>query len=119
MHNRILVADDDLVVRGSLAAVLESEGYIVDEARNGIEAVTRSIQHVPDPVLLDLNMPHWDGWTAFSQLDRVRPFFNSPAIVQALRPRSVAVERKRPFRDKSPEVNAGKPTLRLPGGVKG
>jgi hypothetical protein len=58
------------------------------------------------------------GWST-GELDRVRPFFNSPAIVQALRPRSVAVERKRPFRDKSPEVNAGKPTLRLPGGVKG
>jgi CheY-like chemotaxis protein len=84
MHNRILVADDDLVVRGSLAAVLESEGYIVDEARNGIEAVTRSIQHVPDLVLLDLNMPHWDGWTAFSQLDRVRPLL--PLIVITARP---------------------------------
>jgi CheY-like chemotaxis protein len=73
LHNRILVADDDSVVRGSLAAVLESEGYVVDEARNGIEAVTRAIEHLPDLVLLDLNMPHWDGWTAFSQLDRVTP----------------------------------------------
>jgi DNA-binding response OmpR family regulator len=56
----------------------------VDEARNGIEAVTRSIKHPPDLVLLDLNMPHWDGWTTFSQLDRVKPLL--PVIVITARP---------------------------------
>ena len=83
-HKRILIADDDSVVRGSLAAVLESEGYEVDEARNGIEAVTHAIEHLPDLVLLDLNMPHWDGWTAFSQLDRATPLL--PVIVITARP---------------------------------
>jgi CheY-like chemotaxis protein len=84
VNSRILVADDDSLVRGSLAAVLASEGYVVDEARNGIEAVTRAIEHLPDLVLLDLNMPHWDGWTAFSQLDRVTPLL--PVIVITARP---------------------------------
>src|SRR5690242_10486993 len=69
----VLIADDDSFVRGSLAAVLESEGFVVDEAHNGIEAVTHAIEHQPNLVLLDLNMPHWDGWTAFSRLDRVSP----------------------------------------------
>ncbi len=81
---RILIADDDPIVRGSLAAVLRSEGYLVDEARNGIEAVTRSIELAPDLILLDLNMPHWDGWTAFSQLERVTPLL--PVIVITARP---------------------------------
>lgn len=80
----ILIADDDSLVRGSLAAVLESEGYVVDEARNGNEAVCHAIEHSPDLVLLDLNMPHWDGWTAFSQLDRVTPLV--PVIVITARP---------------------------------
>ena len=84
VHNRVLIADDDPTVRGSLAAVLESEGFEVDEARNGIEAVTRAIQHAPDLVLLDLNMPNADGWTAFSQLDRVTPLL--PVIVITARP---------------------------------
>jgi DNA-binding response OmpR family regulator len=84
IHNRVLIADDDSVVRGSLAAVLESEGYEVDEARNGIETVTRAIQHPPDLVLLDLSMPHCDGWTAFSQLDWVTPLL--PVIVITARP---------------------------------
>jgi CheY-like chemotaxis protein len=84
IHNRILIADDDSRVRGSLAAVLESEGFVVDEAHNGIETVTRAIEHVPDLVLLDLNMPHWDGWTAFAKLERVRPLM--PVIVITARP---------------------------------
>jgi CheY-like chemotaxis protein len=83
-RNRILIADDDPIVRGSLAAVLESEGYLVDEARNGVEAVTRAIEHVPGLVLLDLNMPLLDGWRAFSQLDRVSPLL--PIIVITARP---------------------------------
>ncbi|MFO1513822.1 MAG: response regulator [Verrucomicrobiota bacterium] len=84
LHNRILIADDDALVRGSLAAVLESEGFAVDEAQNGIQAVTHALEHKPDLVLLDLNMPHWDGWTAFSQLDRVTPLL--PVIVITARP---------------------------------
>ena len=71
-------------VYGSLAAVLESEGFAVDEAQNGIETVTRAIEYTPDLVLLDLNMPHWDGWTAFNKLDRVTPLL--PVIVITARP---------------------------------
>lgn len=81
---RILVADDDAMVRAALADVLESEGYVVDEAHNGIEAVTRAIEHSPDLVLLDLNMPHWDGWKTFNRLDRVKPLL--PVIVITARP---------------------------------
>jgi DNA-binding response OmpR family regulator len=81
---RVLVADDDVTVRASLAEVLESDGYIVDQAHNGIEAVKRAIDHPPDLILLDLNMPHWDGWTAFSQLDRVTSLV--PVIIITARP---------------------------------
>jgi len=84
INNHVLIADDDDVVRGSLAAVLQSEGYEVAEASNGIDAVTRAIKQKPDLVLLDLNMPHADGWTAFNQLDRVTPLL--PVIVITARP---------------------------------
>jgi CheY-like chemotaxis protein len=84
LHKRILIVDDDAFVRGSLAAVLESEGYLVDEARNGIEAIARAIEDLPDLVLLDLNMPHADGWTAFRELDQVTPLL--PVIVITARP---------------------------------
>jgi len=84
VNKLVLIADDDDVVRGSLAAVLESEGYVVDEARDGVEAVSHAIKNKPDLVLLDLNMPNADGWTAFNQLDRVTPLL--PVIVITARP---------------------------------
>lgn len=83
-RKRVLVADDDPLVRGSLAAVLESEGFLVVEAENGIETVSHAVQCHPDLVLLDLNMPRLDGWAAFAKLDRVRPLV--PVIVITARP---------------------------------
>jgi DNA-binding response OmpR family regulator len=80
----VLIADDDALVRGSLAAVLECEGFAVEEASDGLEAVTRAIAHQPDLVLLDLNMPHADGWTAFRQLAQVKPLL--PVIIITARP---------------------------------
>jgi CheY-like chemotaxis protein len=81
---RILVADDDAMVRAALAALLEFEGYTVEEARDGLETVSRAIVHSPDLVLLDLNMPQMDGWRAFLQLDRVTPLV--PVIIITARP---------------------------------
>jgi len=83
-RNHVLIADDDSLVRGSLAAVLESEGYVVDEACDGNEAVDRAIKNKPDLVLLDLNMPNADGWTAFNRLDRITPLL--PVIIITARP---------------------------------
>jgi DNA-binding response OmpR family regulator len=84
LHKHVLIADDDALVRGSLAAVLEYEGFVVEEAQNGAEAIAYATIHPPDLVLLDLNMPKLDGWTAFANLDRVRPLV--PVIVITARP---------------------------------
>jgi two-component system, OmpR family, response regulator MprA len=81
---RILLADDDAMVRSALAAVLESEGYKVDQAGDGVEAVRRSLAHPANLFLLDLNMPGVDGWAAFQQLERLHPLM--PVIVITARP---------------------------------
>ena len=81
---RVLIADDDALVRGSLAAVLQCEGFTVEEAENGAQAVAAALRRRPDLVLLDLNMPTMDGWLAFSKLDRARPLV--PVIVITARP---------------------------------
>ena len=81
---RILIVDDDALVRASLAAVLQCEGYEVYGAEDGHAAIKNAIDHQPDLVLLDLNMPHMDGWTAFTKLENVRPLI--PVIVITARP---------------------------------
>lgn len=81
---RILIVDDDALVRSSLAAVLHCEGYEVYGADDGRAAIKSAIEHKPDLVLLDLNMPNMDGWTAFTKLEETRPLI--PVIVITARP---------------------------------
>lgn len=60
----ILVVEDDDDVRQSVGNALEDEGYRVDSAANGLEALNR-LRHRglrPDLILLDLTMPVMDGW---------------------------------------------------------
>ncbi len=63
---RILIADDHEVVRRGLVLVLRQEQdlEIVAEARDGREAVTKTLELSPDLVLLDWKMPHMDGLQA-------------------------------------------------------
>jgi diguanylate cyclase (GGDEF)-like protein len=65
---RVLVADDDAGLRALCRAALESEGFDVVEASNGTEAVTAARSESPDVLLLDLAMPHLDGWGVLEAL---------------------------------------------------
>ena len=58
---RILVVDDEPAVRTSLERALSLEGYNVDLAADGAEALDRLAAAPPDAVVLDVNMPRLDG----------------------------------------------------------
>jgi len=60
---RILVAEDDRAVRDALVRALVLEGYEVDAASNGAEALDRVAEREPDILLLDVSMPMVDGLT--------------------------------------------------------
>ena len=61
--SRILVVDDELPIRELVAQVLEDEGYLVEQAANGSEALLKVQLVRPDVIVLDLMMPVMDGWT--------------------------------------------------------
>ncbi len=61
---RILVVDDDPVIRDLLGDVLEGEGYEVFQAANGQAAVEVARDRMPDLILMDLMMPVLDGSSA-------------------------------------------------------
>jgi CheY-like chemotaxis protein len=58
----VLVVDDDPVVAATVAEVLTDEGYAVETARDGADALTHLATKLPQVVLLDLWMPGLDGW---------------------------------------------------------
>ncbi len=76
---RILLVDDDPGVREMLGRVLEAEYYEVIRAENGNEAGAKFVNREPDIVLLDLNMPERDGWSAFRFMEVIRPLL--PVII--------------------------------------
>src|SRR5262245_30603417 len=61
---RILVVDDDRAVRDSLRRSLEYNGYAVDVAADGAEALARTPLINPDAIVMDVMMPRLDGLEA-------------------------------------------------------
>jgi DNA-binding NarL/FixJ family response regulator len=67
---RILIADDEALVRGGLRMILEGQPdlEVVGEASDGSEALSRAQEVIPDLVLMDIRMPGLDGLTATRSL---------------------------------------------------
>jgi DNA-binding response OmpR family regulator len=59
---RVLIVDDDPLIRGVVRAVLADASYDLDEAASGEEALRVAVQHPPDVVLLDVMMPGLNGY---------------------------------------------------------
>jgi two-component system, NtrC family, nitrogen regulation response regulator NtrX len=57
----VLVVDDEAAIRDSLHMILEYEGYRVEEAASGSQALTKVGERAPDAVVLDIKMPEMDG----------------------------------------------------------
>lgn len=61
---KVLAVDDSGLVRTALSSIMRSAGFEVITAKNGKEAVEKTIQHRPDVITMDINMPEMDGLTA-------------------------------------------------------
>lgn len=64
---RVLVVDDEPMVREVLVRYLSKEGFTVDEAEDGLGALASFRENKPDLVLLDLMLPKVDGYRVFQQ----------------------------------------------------
>lgn len=72
---RILVADDNEIMRRCLRRILETKDdwQVCEEARNGREAVDKAGQSSPDVILLDFEMPEMNGLDAAKEIRRRSP----------------------------------------------
>jgi response regulator NasT len=70
---RVVIAEDEALIRMDLREMLEEEGYtVVAEAGDGQAAVAAVAEHKPDLVILDVKMPILDGITAAEQIVAMR-----------------------------------------------
>jgi two-component system chemotaxis response regulator CheY len=77
---RILIVDDAATVRMYHRQILETAGYAVAEAMNGIEALEKSLQQPFDLYVVDINMPKLDGYGFLREL-RSQDIYQAPAIM--------------------------------------
>lgn len=80
MSKKILIADDEPDILEIIRFNLEKEGYHVDTAKNGIEAIEIAKKVLPDLVILDIMMPGRNGWEVCQQL-RTMPAFRQTLII--------------------------------------
>ncbi len=78
---RILVVDDEPMVRDTLGQVLADEGYVVDVAADGADALDRLHAARPDVILLDLMMPGMNGRQFLSALRDQSQFSSVPVLI--------------------------------------
>jgi len=80
----ILLVEDDFILRSALSELLRDEGYAVECAANGVEALRRVLQPPrPSLVLLDIMMPHMDGLTFRATQLALPAVAEIPAIVMS------------------------------------
>ncbi len=68
-RRRVLVAEDETLIRLDIVEILTGAGYeVVAEAENGEKAVALAREHQPDLVVMDVKMPVMDGISAAKQI---------------------------------------------------
>ena len=80
---RILVAEDEALIRMDLVEMLQEAGYeVVAEATNGEEAIALANEHKPDLAILDVKMPVLDGISAAEKIISIAPVLMLTAFSQ-------------------------------------
>jgi CheY-like chemotaxis protein len=84
MPKTLLLIDDDDVVLQSLGRLLESQGYQVEKARNGFEAIEKAQNQAFDLVVSDIRMPGMDGIELIKKLRELNQEMRRKTIPEIL-----------------------------------
>lgn len=79
---KVLVVDDEKLIRNIIIEYCRNEGYTTDEAENGLLAIEKVKQKDYDIIILDLMMPKLDGYSAYREIKNIK---NIPTIVLSAR----------------------------------
>lgn len=86
MAKTILIVEDEEAVRELEKFILESEGYAVVEARDGLEGLAKAEFKKPDLILLDLMMPDVSGGRMFDEMKEHPTTAGIPIVVVTGKP---------------------------------
>jgi DNA-binding response OmpR family regulator len=69
---KILIVDDEVLIREVIKEYAVLESYIVDEAENGLEAVEKTKNNDYDVIIIDIMMPKMDGYQAIKEIKKIK-----------------------------------------------
>ena len=78
---RVLVVDDSVTIRRTAESLLKREGYEVESAEDGFEALSKIVDWRPDIVFLDIMMPRLDGYQTCAVIKNNSQFQTTPVIM--------------------------------------
>jgi CheY-like chemotaxis protein len=81
---RILIVDDEKIVRDLLRTVLENEGHTVDEVTDGQDAIDRNASHDYDVAIVDLILPRKNGLDTVIEMRARKPALRFVVMTGAL-----------------------------------
>jgi signal transduction histidine kinase/CheY-like chemotaxis protein len=80
-ESRILIVEDTDAMVVQLKYILEAEGYIVDQAKNGTDALTYLVNNSPEAIILDLMMPGVDGFETLRLIRDQQKYAHLPVLI--------------------------------------
>ncbi len=81
MSKKILIVDDEAVIRKVLKAYLTSKGFEIKEAIDGVQALEQAAKEKFHLIICDVMMPRKDGWQVLSELKSSPELKNIPVIL--------------------------------------
>lgn len=78
---RILIVDDDPDIRGTVQAVFEPTGAVIDVAENGHQAVELAEKNAPDLIVLDMMLPGRSGFLVLEKIKARKPRNQKPFVI--------------------------------------
>jgi CheY-like chemotaxis protein len=77
---KILLVDDDQILRDMYSERLRAEGFHVEIAHDGVECLEKLEEFIPDIILLDIMMPKMNGFTVFKHLKETPEYHEIPVV---------------------------------------
>lgn len=78
---RVLIVDDSTTIRKSAETILSKEGYVVDTAADGFQALAKIVAFKPDIIFLDIMMPRLDGYQVCAVVKSNPEFEHIPILM--------------------------------------
>ena len=79
---KVLIVDDEILIRNIIKEYCHNEGYYTDEAKDGLEAIEKVANNDYDIIILDLMMPKLDGYSCYKSIKNIKKI---PTIILSAR----------------------------------